>query len=172
LAAEEAAQVLIGNPVFKASQHIACYLPCHDEFDCLPIIEVIWTQNKACYLPVLSSETENVLEFAAYRQDDAMQANRYGILEPKNTPSILTTELDLVLMPLVAFDLKGTRLGMGGGYYDRTFAFLLNQGESKPYLMGVAYDMQRVALLPHDRWDVPLQGAVTEKGFFEIKPRI
>jgi len=73
--------------------------------------------------------------------------------------------LDIALVPLVAFDDYGRRLGMGGGYYDRTFAYLRHREHwRRPKLIGVAFEFQRVAELPAQPWDVPLDGIITEKG--------
>jgi len=66
-------------------------------------------------------------------------------------------------MPLVAFDLTGNRLGRGGGYYDRTFAFMREKHRNHPYLLGLAYHWQQIDALPREDWDIPLAGIVTEK---------
>lgn len=160
-AAIAAADVLTAHDLFQRSQHIACYLANDHELSCQPIIEAIWKANKQCYLPVLNEK--NTLYFAAYHRNDVMRPNRYHILEPENTPQIAANELDLVLMPLVAFDLHGHRLGMGGGYYDRTFEFLLTTSLHKPDLVGLAYEEQHVETLPVDPWDVSMMGVLTEK---------
>ena len=76
-------------------------------------------------------------------------------------------ELDLILAPLVGFDTHGNRLGMGGGYYDRTFAYLKHRLHwQKPRLIGLAYELQRVADLANHAWDVPLQSVVTEQHIY------
>lgn len=104
------------------------------------------------------------MRFFLYKRNDILHPNRYGINEPKDTPSIDTETLDIILTPLVAFDRQGHRLGMGGGYYDRTFSFLLNQADiPRPKLIGLAYACQEVPSLSPDPWDVPLHGVVTER---------
>ena len=71
-------------------------------------------------------------------------------------------------MPLVAFDAECNRLGMGGGYYDRTLHFLLTRNRwHSPYLIGIAHDCQKVASLPIQSWDIPLQGVITESAFYK-----
>ncbi len=78
--------------------------------------------------------------------------------------------MDLVLIPLVGFDADGNRLGMGAGFYDRTFAFLQqNKRPTKPYLLGIAYEIQKIDQIIAETWDVRLDGIVTEKNFYEIK---
>lgn len=165
-AAKAAAKILSAHEFFKKNSNIAIYLARDDEFEAKPIIEEIWRAEKKCFLPVLSQVREKVLDFARYESNDVLQPNRYQILEPKNTESIATGNLDVVLMPLVGFDLRGNRLGMGGGYYDRTFEFLLGKKYlAKPLLIGLAYALQQVDELPRDNWDVPLDGILTEKEF-------
>ncbi|OAI49147.1 hypothetical protein AYO45_03320 [Gammaproteobacteria bacterium SCGC AG-212-F23] len=146
--------------IFQKSQSIACYLPREEEFNSMPMIQAIWRSGKKCYLPVLLPDRS--LVFASYKINDALVPNRYNILEPENTERIPAQQLDLVLMPLVAFDENGGRLGMGGGYYDRTFAFTKKAVSTKPFLMGVAYALQQVDMLPQDEWDVVLDGIITE----------
>ena len=104
----------------------------------------------------------------AYNPDDTLTPNRFGILEPtlEGNRLIPARNLDLVLVPLVAFDRTGKRLGMGKGYYDQTFAFLKQENTRKmPHLIGLAYGFQEIADLPMDDWDIPLYGIATEQGF-------
>ncbi len=161
-AAENAANLFIASDFFRQSQHIACYYPRADEFDCLPIVQKIWAAGKKCYLPLLESDGEKNLIFASYSPNDTLQPNRYQILEPKKGQIIALEKLNLVLFPLVAFDLSGRRLGMGAGYYDRTFATLRSQKNQTCHLIGLAYDAQQQDVLPEDPWDVALDGVVTE----------
>ena len=148
------------------SQHIACYLPFKDEFDSLLIIEAIWQAKKHCYLPVLAGKDKKSLYFVRYDYGDALHPNSYGILEPINTSRILSVDLlDVVVMPLVAFDMQGHRLGTGGGYYDRTFAFLPDQVNKKTMMIGLGYAAQQAECLPFDPWDIIMAGVVTEQGF-------
>ena len=94
---------------------------------------------------------------------DHMDRNIFGILEPERKPRIDARRLDLVLTPLVAFDDRGVRIGVGRGYYDRCFAFLNRRRHwRRPKLVGVAYERQHVRELARASWDVPLWGAVTE----------
>ncbi|EKD55095.1 MAG: 5-formyltetrahydrofolate cyclo-ligase [uncultured bacterium] len=160
-AAESAAELLVETDFFRQSQHIACYYPTDDEFDCLPIIQKIWQAKKKCYLPSLTSQ--KILNFIPYQPNDALQLNRYRILEPVEGEPISLDKLDIVLVPLVGFDLRGHRLGMGAGYYDRTFHFLRGRVAGKCYFLGLAFLSQGVSILPEDAWDVSLQGVLTEK---------
>jgi 5-formyltetrahydrofolate cyclo-ligase len=158
-----AKQLLVSNPLFQTSQHIACYFSQNDEFDCEAIIQEIWRAGKICYLPVLSS---NHLEFVVYHSDQPLQLNRYHILEPESGERLAVEKLDLVIVPLVAFDALGHRVGMGGGYYDRTFAFKRERAADKPFLLGLGYELQKVAAVPNNSWDVVLDGVLTEENLF------
>jgi 5-formyltetrahydrofolate cyclo-ligase len=165
-AAEQAALLLGAQPLFHHSLHIACYYPLLDEFNSLPLIKAIWDANKHCYLPVVANE--KVLRFIPYHKEDPLHKNRYGILEPiQQNAFISPTELDMVITPLLAFDFAGHRLGVGGGYYDHTFAFLQAiEDKKKPTLIGLAYEMQRWDTIPVDAWDIHLDAIVTEQAYY------
>lgn len=163
-AAQSAATIFTAHPLFKKSHHIATYVSRDAEFGSMPIIQEIWRAQKNCYLPALSTTQEKFLNFIKFESNDVLQPNRYKILEPSHSTIIPAEQLDLVLIPLVGFDLQGHRLGMGGGYYDRTFEFLTSNPAKKPLLIGLAYEAQCVDALPSDKWDVPLNGVLTEKG--------
>jgi len=153
--------------LFKRSRHIALYLANDGELDPSLLAEYAHQHGKRLYLPVLSPVRQNRLQFAPYHPNTLLAENRFGIPEPvvSQRQMIPPRALDLVLAPLVAFDNSGNRLGMGGGFYDRTFAFLHHRRHwQKPRLLGIAYEFQRVALLPHQQWDVPLSGIATEAG--------
>jgi len=155
------------HPLFLRSRHIAFYLPNDGEMDLSPLIARAHAMGKRCYLPVLSPLYHNRLWFAPYHNESELVVNRFGIPEPAANWSMMRPawSLDLVLTPLVAFDAAGNRLGMGGGYYDRTLAYLARrQYWRKPHLLGTAYAFQQVEALPHAPWDVPLHGIATEAG--------
>jgi len=161
--------------LFRAAQHIACYLSNDAEVDLTSLMDCAWTMGKTVYLPVLSTTHHNRLHFLPYAPGDTLVVNGFGIPEPISHSRRVTAlaRLDLVLTPLVGFDPWGNRLGMGGGFYDRTFAFLRRrQHWRKPHLLGVAFDVQRSPVeLPHQHWDVPLEGVVTESGVSRSEPR-
>lgn len=158
---------LTAHAIFKNSQHIACYLGFRNELSAEHIIQAIWQAKKHCYLPILSEE--KILHFARYEKDDALTPNRFSILEPVNTARRISPNLlELVILPLVAFDKKGHRVGTGGGYYDRTFAFLHQKPAKKPILVGLAYSIQEAEKLPADPWDIQLDYVLTEKGIVKL----
>lgn len=116
-------------------------------------------------LPVV--QADGGLRFAPWRAGDPMVPNRYGIPEPDTTATLAPEELSVVLLPLLGFDRRGARLGMGGGYYDRAFAFRHRQ-PAPPRLVGVGYACQELPALPAEAWDVHLDGVATESGFLAI----
>lgn len=151
---------------FRDARHIAVYIAMDGEIDPDHLIARARTAGKTLYLPVLENTADGILEFAPWQIDTPLYPNRFNIPEPRMGTDLLRSakELDLVLTPLVAFDSHGHRLGMGGGYYDRSFAFL-NTGARKPRLIGLAYEFQQVSALPAEPWDVPLAGVACERGF-------
>ena len=166
LAATRLASNLVGTRPFLTSRRVACYLPNDGEIDTGPVIERLRRLRKTCYLPVLSRLSRDRLWFAEAGLKTKLAPNRFGIPEPvvKSSDLVRAQELDLILMPLVGFDDEGNRLGMGGGFYDRSLEFLRHrQHWRKPHLLGIAYDFQRVNGLTADPWDVPLQGVITDQ---------
>lgn len=150
---------------FRAARRIACYLPNDGEVDLSLLIARLDRYGKRCFLPVLDTLRPRRLWFAPYLPGDPLINNRFGIPEPACPARhrVPAWCLDLVLMPLVAFDDHGNRLGMGGGYYDRTLAFLQRRRHWKrPRLIGVGYEFQRLDSLPRRPWDIPLNGVVTD----------
>lgn len=153
---------------FRRSRHIACYLPQNGELDPTPLMQRAWAMGKICYLPVLNTLHTHHMWFIPYRAGDKLKPNCYGIPEPiARRHRLPVHKLDLVLTPLVAFDAQGNRLGQGGGFYDRTFAFLRHRRHwRKPRLVGMAYEFQRVAQLQSHDWDVPLHAVATETALY------
>jgi len=170
-AAAALSQHLGNSALFRRSDHIAFYLANDGELDLRPLIERAWDMGKTCYLPVLSPAFHNRLWFARYEQDTPLVENCFHIPEPaaRWREARPAWALDLVLTPLVAFDLAGNRLGMGGGFYDRTLAYLRRRKVwHQPHLMGIAHEFQRVASLPHAPWDVPLHGIATDCALYPV----
>ena len=153
------------------SRHIAVYLPSDGEIDPQPLMQHLWSLGKYLYLPVLVSFSARRLWFSPYSPGDRLVLNRYGIPEPERVHyrRIKPMALDLVLTPLVGFDDRGHRLGMGGGYYDRAFGFLNSRTRwEKPRLMGLAYELQRCRTLTTAPWDVNLDAVATEQAVYHF----
>lgn len=155
-------------PVLR-SKHIAFYLPNDGEIDPRPLIRFLERCGKHCYLPRLHADGSNRVWFVRYRSGEKLSDNRYGIPEPQVQEQQLPAwAIQTVLMPLVGFDRSGNRLGMGGGFYDRTFAFKRLRPNSRPLLIGLAHSIQEVAALPTESWDMPLDIIATEKALLRV----
>lgn len=165
--AQQVYQHIVGLNRYRLSQHIAFYLSNEGELNPELVLLHAHQAGKQCYLPVLHPQKVGTLVFSPYAPGDDLVANRFGILEPhiKNLDHHLPFwQLDLVFMPLVAFDQHRNRLGMGKGYYDRTFESFKQNSSHKPFLVGLAYHMQEVQQLITEPHDVKLDMIVTEKG--------
>lgn len=149
-------------PEITSARHIALYLTADGEIDTQPLIDWLWQQGKHVYLPVIHPFSKGHLLFLHYQSDTPMVLNQYRIAEPKLNQLLIrpVAQLDIICTPLVGFDSTGHRLGMGGGYYDRTLApwFKDHRG---PKPIGLAHDCQHVEKLPIEAWDVPLPKIVT-----------
>lgn len=152
---------------FKSAVHVAAYVAIRGEIDVGPLMHI--ATGKQYYLPVLQ---DGAMHFAPWGPGKPLLKKGFGLLEPDTDPSlwIKPAQLDLVLAPLVVFDSQCNRIGQGGGYYDRTFAFkktVTNASAStsvtsSPVLLGVAHESQREARLEPEQWDVPLDAVATE----------
>jgi len=152
------------HPRLKRVRHLALYWPSDGEVDLRPLLNRKNTQQQR-YLPILAHGSR--LRFASCSASSSLYPNRFGIPEPRVhlREHVRPIQLEAVLMPLVGFDEHGNRLGMGGGFYDRSFAFRhARRRWRKPLLIGVAFELQRCPTLPAAAWDVPLDGIVTEHG--------
>lgn len=151
------------NPWIKAAHHIALYLPNDGEPDITGLVHQIGARNRSFYLPCLDGFGRSHMVFRRWRHDDWLLPNKYGIPEPQKGKIMPTWALSIVLVPLVAFDQRGNRLGMGAGYYDRTLFMRHGNNNLLPRLIGVAHDFQEVSELEPAPWDVALDMVVTEK---------
>ncbi|MBZ9539761.1 5-formyltetrahydrofolate cyclo-ligase [Modicisalibacter tunisiensis] len=162
-------------PEVQRARHVALYLPNDAEIDATPLIDWLRRRGVRVYLPVLRPLAENRLWFVHYHAGTPMVSNRFGIREPDtrhgahHARQLPPWALDLVLMPLVGFDDHGNRLGMGGGFYDRSFAFTRRR-RPRPRLIGVAHDCQRVDELPVAGWDIPLDAIVSDRRVVRPEP--
>lgn len=159
-AARQVALCATALPGWPQLKSIALYLASDGELNPEPLVTACRAAGKQVYLPVVGENAS--LRFRRWRTSDQLTPNRYGIPEPPTSaPELTAAELDLVLLPLVAWDRQGGRLGMGGGYYDRALAAAPNTRR-----LGLAYAMQEVDAVPIDTWDVCLDGVLTECGLW------
>ena len=136
----------------------AIYIQQDNELGTHQLIEELIEDGCQLYLPKLFEDGSNQLSFVRFDPDCEMVNNRFGIPEPVTTETIAIDALDVIFMPLAAFDQQGNRLGMGGGYYDRSLAGLSN---NKTRLIGLAYDFQQIPSCPVEAFDQPLEMAIT-----------
>jgi 5-formyltetrahydrofolate cyclo-ligase len=164
----------------KPYQHIAIYLSNDGELNTAPLIDYLWKHNVNVYLPVIDPALKGHLLFVCYTPSSPMTKNQFGILEPdlsvlpEKPPTKQVSDIDVLFTPLVAFDNAGNRLGMGGGFYDRTLGELqcdknkkIN-ADIKPKLIGLAHDVQKTANLPAQAWDIPLEHILTPTHFYSF----
>ena len=164
---------LAQHPLFRRARHIALYLPNDAEIDPHLLMREAQRRGKHTYLPVLKAWPRTSMVFQRFEQGERLRRNRFRIPEPvinrKRQRSIRA--LDLILLPLVGFDEVGGRLGMGGGFYDRSLAYQARRKSwMKPSLLGLAHECQKVEKLAQASWDVPLQGTVSDRGWY-LAPR-
>ncbi|MHB1051811.1 MAG: 5-formyltetrahydrofolate cyclo-ligase [Thiobacillus sp.] len=168
LAARASLRLALRHGLLLRAQRIGFYMPQGGEFDVHPLLNQALMMKRQCYLPILP-QRGRIMRFGRVGRTTQMTKNRYGIAEPVDARALRARQLDLLLMPLVGFDHQGHRLGMGGGYYDATLAYMRHRRSwRKPRLVGVAYECQRVDKLPHDPWDMPLDAVLTERQLYRF----
>ncbi len=158
---------LCNHEKIRNANQIAVYLSNDGELATNAFIEWCWQENKAVFLPVVHPFSAGNLLFLQYKKETKLINNRYGILEPKLdvTKVCPLAELDVICTPLVAFDNTGARLGMGGGFYDRSLA---NWQQNQLYPIGLAHDCQQVEQVPMESWDIPLPEIITPSKSFSF----
>jgi 5-formyltetrahydrofolate cyclo-ligase len=146
------------------TQCIGLYWPHNGEAD----VRAIMQQHTADYaLPILDA-TQSLLHWGRYAPGDALKKNCYGIPEPVSRERLQASQLDVIIMPMVGFNLRGDRLGHGAGYYDRSLAFKKKQPLGKPMLIGIAYSLQQGDFVAQ-AWDVPVDWVITEDAMLHTR---
>jgi 5-formyltetrahydrofolate cyclo-ligase len=156
-AAQAAAEHFFRGIELGPADVVAAYWRIRDELDCQPILVRLMDSNCTVVLPAVSGP-EAPLDLRVWEQGSALYEAGFGTLAPSELAP--RAEPDLVIMPLLGFDSAGTRLGYGGGYYDRTLATM----NKKPRLVGLAFAAQELEYIPRDSHDVPLDAVITEAG--------
>ena len=167
IAAHKLLSICLASTTLAQAKMIACYIANDGEIDPTAIIHYCWQQGKCVLLPVLHPFSKGHLLFVEFHPHSPTHKNCYGIDEPivTSTNLCVLANIELILTPLVAFDARGNRLGMGGGYYDRTLAPI--RRDSLPTkLIGLAHTCQQTDRLLTNSWDIPLDGIATPKQFF------
>jgi 5-formyltetrahydrofolate cyclo-ligase len=170
-ASRQFARILRRSHLLRPGQRIAVYLAHDHEADPRMVVRLARRNRCALYLPTIIDYRLRRMEFRLYARDTRLRPNRYGIAEPeRGVARIAAQRLDLVLVPLVAVDPRGTRLGTGAGFYDRCLQHLrAGRRWRRPKLIGLGYEFQRVGALAAAPWDVPLDALITEKGLYLLQ---
>ena len=159
--------LLLGEEFFQKAKRVAFYQKLDGEIDPKSLVEHSLDQGKSCFLPVISKENEEVLTFAPYDANTELVENQWGIGEPPLPEDFVSqTTFDVVFVPLVGFDTNCFRLGMGKGFYDRTFSFKIFNRRSLPLLVGLAHECQLTPAFPTETWDVRLDAVVTPEKIY------
>jgi 5-formyltetrahydrofolate cyclo-ligase len=168
-AATDLAAKVLASDIIAPGQHIALYLANDGELDTYPLIQALWQLGKSVYLPVLHPFVAGYLLFVRYDKDTLLYPNKFGIPEPLAACHRLIPlqQLDIIFTPLVAFDAAGNRLGMGGGFYDRTLSQL--SPDSHCQVIGLAHNCQQVDAVPDEAWDIPLKQIITPGKYFDFR---
>lgn len=171
-AARNLARILQRHRLLRPGCRIAAYIAHGAEADLSAVIALARRRGCIVYLPAITNERGRRMAFLRHDADAALRTNCYGIPEPdpREARRIGVRELDLVLVPLVAFDARGWRLGSGAGYYDRALRHLRSGRRwRRPRLIGVGYDFQRVPRLDPAPWDVPLDAILTPRALHAVR---
>ncbi|WP_024850750.1 5-formyltetrahydrofolate cyclo-ligase [Hydrogenovibrio kuenenii] len=167
LHAQTAARFILRSRTIMRARKVAVFLSEDGEMNTMPLIQALWQRKVNIYLPVLTRYNRRPMMFAPFTTKTKLEPKYFGIHEPQVGKHELIDgkHLDLVITPLACFDASGNRIGMGGGYYDKTFQFKRYFKNASPKLIGWAHQCQEVKELQSQPWDVRLNGLVTEMQF-------
>lgn len=163
-AAQALAERVLSLPGWSVGMRAGLTLAFDGEVDTTPLMTALWARGVEVFLPVIDRQHSR-LSFVGHLPQAPLQPNSFGIPEPVDGQRVGADQLDVLFVPLVAVDTQGNRVGMGGGFYDRTLA-----GGDRPYLLGMAHAFQQVSALPAQPWDVPLDALVTDVGLTLWQP--
>ena len=166
LAAEALAARILELDAYRGAQHVAAYFAVNGEIGLDPVIDHALAAGKQLYLPNLDQKS---LRFSPYFREQKMRINKFRLPEPDvgDDEMLAPAQLDLVLAPLVVFDEQRNRIGMGGGFYDRSFAMRKDPAVLKPVLIGVAHELQKVDKIAPEDWDVRLDMVITDARIYQ-----
>lgn len=153
--------------LFRRGARVALYLPMPGEVDLRSAIEAAWRRGSKVYVPKIVNRRRGRMTFLAWTPNQPRRRNIYGIEEPTlDAERLDARQLDTVVLPVVGFDRRGNRLGMGAGFYDRAMRRRLDHARiwRRPRLVGVAFSCQELDSIPASPWDVRLDLIVTERG--------
>lgn len=153
---------VVHSPWFQRAGYIGCYLPTPDEVNTWEIIARAWRMKKRVFVPVI--EKKRKLRFRELTPESEILAASWNLSEPSDGETVSAEMLDVVITPVVAFDKRNHRIGMGGGYFDSTFAFMRHRSHwHRPRLIGVAFACQQVPEIRPNPWDIRVFTIITEE---------
>ena len=158
--------ILENQDFFRVAQRIAFYQVAGGEIDPRMLLDLALSEGKSCFLPIIQQDNPEFVSFAPYDANTELVPNKWGIAEPSTSEVISPTNFDVVFVPLVGFSKDCFRLGMGKGFYDRTFSFKIFNRSSSPMLVGLAHESQLVDSFPVENWDVRLDAVATERHIY------
>jgi 5-formyltetrahydrofolate cyclo-ligase len=161
-AAKRIAELVAQTHWLRPGTRVALYVAVAEEIDTSPLIALAMRRSAEIFLPRIENHRERRMTFSP--PGPRRRYNRYGIAEPDTTARIAASALQLIFVPLVGFDARGNRLGMGAGYYDRALAFRRRRNHwYGPRLIGIAHSCQQVDAIDPTPTDIPLDAVVTER---------
>mgnify|MGYP001191002988 FL=1 len=166
-AADHLRELVTNQDFYRKALQIAFYQSVDGEIDPTPLLKQALSEGKSCCLPTIPDKNSELISFARFNEDTVLRKNRWGIYEPAAAKDTVSpTEFDLVFVPLVGFDADCFRLGMGKGFYDRTFSFKVLNRQNPPMLIGLAHKCQLTESLPLASWDVRLDAVITSEKIY------
>ncbi len=175
---------ILALPAWQNARRILLYMPIAQELDTTALVAHALQSGKDVFLPRCNPKQKGIMDVAQCRSLDELVVGAYGILEPDpvrcpkldlalhGTPNMASnvspdTAPHMAIVPAVAFDVHGNRLGYGGGYYDR---FLAHEAMAHTFLLGLAHHMQVLDELPREPWDCTMHAVCTERGVMRTSP--
>jgi len=147
---------------------VALYWPINGEVATNALISYFFSNGSKCFLPVISNNEENkLIDFALFEEQSRLVKNRFGIPEPNKSKIIDLNQLDIIFLPCVCFDSRGNRIGMGGGFYDKTLSYLSKKEKTK--LIILAYDFQEVESCLPESHDIKADACLTPNQYLNFK---
>lgn len=155
---------IINSEIYKKSKKIFTYISFGSEVDTIKLINYSFSNNKEVYVPKINKQTKDMIALKIHNFNN-MSVDKWGIIEPKSVDKTnIGTDFDLIIMPGIAFDKQGNRIGYGGGYYDKYISKLNNASN----LLALAYDFQIIQDIESESHDIKVDFILTNKGFIKV----
>lgn len=155
-----ACEILFSSSIWREAFDIAIYISIKNEFSTAPLVERAWRDGKRVSVPKILNFKAREMVFWPIKSWSDLRPGRMGIMEPTHDEALQFSESSLMLLPGLAFDNNGWRLGYGGGFYD----CFLAQLSVKPRLLGLCFSEQIIEAVPHDQFDMPVEGICSDAG--------